>query len=378
MTEAIRFELHAADGRARRGRLRTGHGDVETPAFMPVGTRATVKTLGSDDLHALGVRMALANTYHLFLRPGVDVVAAAGGLHRFMAFEGALLTDSGGFQVMSLSDLVRVDDDGVAFRSHLDGSAHRMTPERATQVQAALGADVVMCLDECVPAGVDAPKLRAAVRRTHAWAARCRAVFGARFATYDYPQALFGIVQGGVDRDLRRESAAGLVDLDLPGYAIGGLAVGEPKPAMQETVAALDAILPEDRPRYLMGVGYPDDLIAGVERGVDLFDCVLPTRNARNGMAFTKRGPLGVRHAALSRDFGPLDPECGCPVCRRYTRAYLRHLHQAGEILGLRLVTYHNLYFYLELMAAMRAAIEAGRFAAWAAAFREEYGRDAA
>jgi queuine tRNA-ribosyltransferase len=253
-----------------------------------------------------------------------------------------------------------------------------MTPERATEVQAALGADVVMCLDECVPAGVERERLRAAVRRTQAWAVRCRSVRGASFATYDYPQALFGIVQGGVDAELRRQSAVGLLDLDFPGYAVGGLAVGEPKPAMQDTVAALDALLPADRPRYLMGVGYPDDLVAGVLRGMDLFDCVLPTRNARNGMAFTRRGPIGVRHAALRDDSRPLDADCACPVCRRYSRAYVRHLHHSGEILGLRLVTYHNVYFYLELMAAMRAAIEAGRFATWAAAFRQDYGRGAA
>jgi len=378
MTAEIRFDLVARDGQARRGRLHTGHGVVETPVFMPVGTRATVKTLGSDDLHALGARMVLANTYHLFLRPGVEVVAAAGGLHRFMALDAALLTDSGGFQVMSLSDLVRVDDDGVAFRSHLDGSPHRMTPERATEVQAALGADVVMCLDQLVAAGVPRSELRDAVRRTQAWAARCRGVYGPRFATYDYPQALFAIVQGGVDAELRRESALGLIDLDFPGYAIGGLAVGEPKPAMQDTVAAMDELLPAERPRYLMGVGYPEDLVAGVERGVDLFDCVLPTRNARNGMAFTRHGPIGVRHAAHARDLRPLDPGCRCPVCTRYSRAYVRHLHHAGEILGLRLVTLHNVHFYLELMAAMRAAIEAGRFATWAAAFRAEYGRGAA
>jgi queuine tRNA-ribosyltransferase len=253
-----------------------------------------------------------------------------------------------------------------------------MTPERATQVQAALGADVVMCLDELVPAGVDLARLRAAVRRTQAWAVRCRSVYGAEFATYDYPQALFAIVQGGVDHALRRESAAGLVELDFPGYAIGGLAVGEAKPAMQDTVAWMDELLPAERPRYLMGVGYPEDLVAGVERGVDLFDCVLPTRNARNGMAFTRHGPIGVRHAALARDFSPLDPGCRCPVCARYSRAYVRHLHQAGEILGLRLVTLHNVWFYVELMAAMRAAIQAGRFASWATAFRDEYGRGAA
>ena len=374
----VRFELRATDGPARRGTLTTGHGVVQTPAFMPVGTRATVKTLGSEDLHALGVQMALANTYHLYLRPGVDVVSAAGGLHRFMACSCALLTDSGGFQVMSLAGLNTVRNEGVTFQSHLDGSRHLLTPELSVDVQARLGADVVMCLDECVPAGAGRAAASTAVRRTQAWAERCVAGRGTRFATYDYPQALWGIVQGWIDAELRRESAAGLVDLDFPGYAIGGLAVGEPKPAMLEVLELMDGLLPATRPRYLMGVGYPEDLVAAVARGVDFFDCVLPTRNARNGMAFTRRGRLGVRNAALAQDHGPLDPDCGCPVCLRYSRAYVRHLHQAGEILGLRLVTYHNLHFYLGLMQEIRAAIEAGRFAAWAAEFGAGYGNELA
>ena len=369
----FRFEPLSQDRRARRGRVHTGHGVVETPAFMPVGTRATVKTLGSEDLQELGVRMALANTYHLYLRPGVDVIAAHGGLHRFMACDCALLTDSGGFQVMSLAALNKVTDQGVTFQSHLDGSRHLLTPELATEVQAQLGADIIMCFDECVAAGADRAAVRAGVRRTQQWAARCRTVYGAHFSTYGYPQVLFGIVQGGIDPELRAESAAGLLDLDFPGYAIGGLAVGEPKPAMLETIAALDVILPEDRPRYLMGVGYPEDLVAGVARGIDLFDCVLPTRNARNGMAFTRHGPIGVRNAALSRDLRPLDPDCECRVCKRYSRSYVRHLHQCGEILGLRLVTFHNVFFYLQLMAEMRAAIEARRFSAWAEEFLAGY-----
>jgi queuine tRNA-ribosyltransferase len=377
-TSEVRFELQTTDGRARRGALCTGHGVVQTPTFMPVGTRATVKTLGSEDLHALGVQMALANTYHLYLRPGVDVIAAAGGLHRFMACSCALLTDSGGFQVMSLADLNKVTDAGVTFQSHLDGSRHLLTPELSIEVQAQLGADVVLCFDECVPAAAGLRVAQEAVRRTQLWAERCVALHGTRFSTYDYPQALWGIVQGWVDADLRRESAAGLLDLDFPGYAIGGLAVGEPKPAMLEVLDRMDEQLPRDRPRYLMGVGYPEDLVAGVARGVDFFDCVLPTRNARNGMAFTRRGRLGVRNAALARDHGPLDPDCRCPVCVRYSRAYLRHLVQAGEILGLRLVTYHNLHFYLGLMQEIRTAIEAGRFAAWAAEFGAEFGHELA
>ncbi|UCE03850.1 MAG: tRNA guanosine(34) transglycosylase Tgt [Candidatus Latescibacterota bacterium] len=374
----IEYELVARDGRARRGVLHTGHGEVSTPAFMPVGTRGTVKTLGSEDLEGLGARIALANTYHLYLRPGVDLVAEAGGLHRFMALDAALLTDSGGFQVMSLADLNRVDADGVTFRSHLDGSSHRFTPEGTTEVQARLGADIVMCLDECLPANSDRAAHLVAVRRTSAWARRCRDVYGAHFSTYDYPQALFGIVQGGIHAELRRRSVGEIVDLDFGGYAIGGLAVGEPKAATLETVEQMDALLPQESPRYLMGVGYPDDLVHCVARGVDLFDCVLPTRNARNGMAFTRQGRLVIRNAAYARASEPLDPHCDCWVCRRYSRAYVRYLLHAGEILGLRLVTYHNLHFYLGLMREMREAITAGCFALWQAKFFESYDAAAA
>ncbi len=370
----IRFALEHQDGRARSGTLHTGHGSVRTPAFMPVGTRGSVKTLGSEDLETLGAEIALANTYHLYLRPGADLVAARGGMHRFMAWHGTLLTDSGGYQVHSLADLRSVDDDGVTFRSHLDGSSHRFTPESTMQVQARLGADLVMCLDECLPAGAERGAHADAVRRTSAWAARCRRVYGAHFQTYDYPQALFGIVQGGTDRELRRHAAAEITALDFPGYAIGGLAVGEPKAATRDTVAWMDELLPQDAPRYLMGVGYPEDLVAAVARGVDLFDCVLPTRNARNGMAFTSRGRLVITNAVHAESEAPLDVACECWVCRRYSRAYIRHLHQAGEILGLRLVTYHNLHFYLGLMRGMRAAIQVGSFAAWRAEFVSSYG----
>ena len=371
--DRICFELLARDERARRGVLHTGHGSVQTPAFLPVGTRGTVKTLGSEDLEALGAEIALANTYHLVLRPGTDLVAEHGGLHRFMAWNGALLTDSGGYQVHSLSALNVVDEDGVTFRSHLDGSPQRFTPESTVEAQARLGADLVVCLDQCLPADADRASHLAAVRRTTAWAARCRAVFGPHFRTYDYPQALFGIIQGGTDRELRRRAAGEMGNLDFPGYAIGGLAVGEPKEALLDTVAFLDPLLPEERPRYLMGVGTPEDLVWCVARGVDLFDCVLPTRNARNGMAFTSRGKLVIRNAVHARAAGPLDPACRCWVCARYSRAYIRYLHQAGEILGLRLVTYHNLHYYLGLMHAMRAAIQAGRFAAWQEDFFAAY-----
>ena len=367
------FEIHNRDGAARCGVLLTDHGRVQTPAFMPVGTRGTVKTLGSEDLEALGFEMVLANTYHLYLRPGVERVAAFGGLHRFMSFDGALLTDSGGYQVMSLADLNDVDDDGVTFRSHLDGSTHRFTPETAIQVQARLGADIIMCLDECLRAGAELAEHERAVARTTSWARRCHAVYGARFSTYDYAQLLFGIVQGGTDRELRRRSAGEIQALDLPGYAIGGLAVGEPKPAMLDTVEWTAELLDATRPRYLMGVGYPEDLVRCVSRGVDLFDCVLPTRNARNGMAFTSRGRVVIRNAMYAGDDTPLDPECACWVCGRYSRAYIRHLHQSGEILGLRLVTYHNVFFYAWLMGSMRAAIAAGRFSAWESQFFARY-----
>ena len=371
--QQIEFDLTARDGQARRGVLRTGHGKVETPAFMPVGTRGTVKTLGSEDLDKLGATIALANTYHLYLRPGSELVAESGGLHRFMAWSGALLTDSGGYQVHSLADLNVVDEDGVTFRSHLDGSEHRFTPESTTRCQAQLGADLIMCLDQCLPAGSSRTEHAGAVRRTTAWAQACHRVYGTHFRTYDYPQALFGIVQGGTDRELRHESADAIASLDLAGNAIGGLAVGEPKPAMLETVAWMDEWLPATKPRYLMGVGYPEDLVACVARGVDLFDCVLPTRNARNGMAFTRAGRLVIRNAAHARALQPLDPQCDCWVCARYSRAYIRYLHQAGEILGLRLVTYHNLHFYLRLMQEMRAAIQAGSFGAWQAQFFAGY-----
>jgi queuine tRNA-ribosyltransferase len=306
------------------------------------------------------------------------VIEGAGGLHRFMGWRGALLTDSGGYQVMSLADLNKVTDEGVTFQSHLDGSRHLLTPEIAIDVQARLGADVIMCFDECVAAGAGLEAARNAVRRTQQWAERCKAGRGTRFSTYDYPQALFGIVQGAVDSELRRESAAGLLDLDFPGYAIGGLAVGEPKPARDAVLELLDPILPVDRPRYLMGVGYPEDLVAGVARGIDLFDCVLPTRNARNGMLFTRRGRIGIRNAIWARDHGRLDPDCDCDACGRYSRAYVRHLHQSGEILGLRLVTSHNLHYYQALMRDMRAAIEARRFTAWAAEFHAGYENDLA
>lgn len=355
---SFRFELlrGGASG-PRRGRLHTAHGTVETPVFMPVGTQATVKTLTPEDLESLGARIVLSNTYHLYLRPGPDVIRAAGGLHSFMHWNGAILTDSGGFQVFSLSKLRRIEEGGVRFRSHLDGSEHFLSPEKAVEVQEALGSDIAMCFDECIPYPSSPEYVRQSVDLTIAWARRCR-------DAHSRPdQALFGIVQGGVLLGERERSARSLVELDFPGYAVGGLSVGEPKSEMYEVLDHTLPLLPADRPRYLMGVGSPDCLIEGVERGVDMFDCVLPTRLGRNGTVFTLAGRVIVRDAKYARDFAPPDPECDCYVCRNYTRAYLRHLFKAGELLALRLATYHNLHFLLTLMERLREAALSGSLA---------------
>jgi queuine tRNA-ribosyltransferase len=354
---ALRFELLATDGAARRGRLHTAHGTVETPAFMPVGTQATVKATTPEVLHAAGAEMILANTYHLMLRPGAERIARLGGLHRFMAWPGPILTDSGGYQVMSLAARRTLDEDGVTFASHLDGSRHRLTPERAVEIQELLDATVTMVLDECTPYPIDLAALAASMRRSMRWAERSRATFRARPG-----YGLFGIVQGGVDPDLRLESAARLVELGFDGYAIGGLAVGEGQALMFETVALTAAVLPGDRPRYLMGVGKPADLIGAVARGIDLFDCVLPTRSGRTAQAWTADGPLNLRNQRHADDPDALEPGCACPACRDYSRAYLHHLIRTGEILGAMLLTWHNLHHYQGLMAEARAAIEAGRF----------------
>jgi queuine tRNA-ribosyltransferase len=356
----VRFEVVATCGAARAGLLHTPHGTIPTPVFMPVGTQATVKALTREELTAAGVRLLLANTYHLMLRPGADVVAALGGLHRFMSWDGALLTDSGGFQVYSLAALRAVTDEGVDFRSHLDGAAWTLTPERAVALQEALGADITMPLDECPPGDADRAHVERAVRRTTEWLRRALA---ARRRTGD--QALFGIVQGGVHADLRRAHAAELAALDLPGYAIGGLSVGEGRPAMRETAALTAAALPADRPRYLMGVGTPGDLAAGVAAGVDLFDCVMPTRNARNGQLFTQAGKVNLRNARFRAEPGPPDPACACPTCANYSAAYLHHLYRAREVLALRLGTVHNVHFYGGLMRGLRDAVLAGRVDAW-------------
>jgi queuine tRNA-ribosyltransferase len=382
----IRFELLATDGAARRGRLLTARGPVETPVFMPVGTAATVKTLEPRDLEALGARIVLANTYHLFLRPGHERVRRLGGLHRFMSWSGALLTDSGGFQVFSLGErgaqgrdrsgpgLVEIAEEGVTFRSHLDGSRQYLSPERAIEVQEALGADVIMAFDECPPSLADRAYHEVSLARTQRWLVRCRDAWrrmeeeaSAAGAGGGSGCALFGIAQGGLFPDLRARAIEEAAALDLPGYALGGYAVGETPARMWEGVARDAPLLPAGKPRYLMGVGTPQDLLAGIGAGVDMFDCVLPTRTARNGLLFTSRGKLVIRNARHADEEGPADPDCACYTCRTFSRAYLRHLFKAGEILALRLNTLHNLHFYLSLMEGARRAIEERRFEAFRA-----------
>jgi queuine tRNA-ribosyltransferase len=358
----FRFEVLKTDpSGARLGRLETPHGVVETPVFMPVGTAATVKGVPQQTLEEIGVRILLANTYHLYLRPGHERIRRLGGLHRFMSWPGAILTDSGGFQVFSMSGLREVGDQGVRFRSHLDGSEHVFTPERAVEVQAALASDIAMVLDECIEFPAGRERARQAMRRTHDWAERSRRAFAERGDPERQMQ--FAIVQGGVYPDLRRESADALVQMDFPGYAIGGLAVGEPHSLTLEMAREAAARLPADRPRYLMGVGKPEDLIDYVVAGVDMMDCVLPTRNARNGCLFTSRGRLLIKNAAWAEDERPIDEDCACPVCARYSRAYLRHLYLANEILASVLNSIHNVYFYLDRMRKIREAIHSGNLA---------------
>ncbi len=351
---------------ARSGSLATPHGPIATPCFAPVGTQATVKTLTPADLHELGATLILANTYHLYLRPGSGLIARLGGLHSFMGWHGPILTDSGGYQVFSLAHRRKLDAAGVTFRSHLDGSLHRFTPETVMQIEAELGADIIMALDEC-PDPLDRHYNEIALARTHAWAARCRE------SQLRSDQALFGIVQGGIFPDLRVQSAHFLRSLGFPGYGIGGLAVGETKEQMYATLDITVPELPTDRPRYLMGVGAPEDLIEAVARGVDLFDCVLPTRVARNGGLLTRQGRLNLRNAQYASDPNPVEEGCACYACRHFSRAYLRHLFKAGEILALRLATVHNLHFLLTLMAQMRAAIAAGAFDALRRDFHAAY-----
>jgi queuine tRNA-ribosyltransferase len=365
------FELLARDGVARRGRLHTAHGVVETPAFMPVGTAGAVKSLTPADLREVGAQIVLANTYHLFLRPGHRLVAELGGLHRFMGWGGPILTDSGGYQVWSLAALRTISEAGVRFRSHLDGGAeHLLTPELAVEIQHALGADVLHPLDECLPHPATRDETEASLRRTLAWAQRSRT---AHLAGRRPGQACFGIVQGGMYADLRARAVEATCALGFDGYALGGFAVGEPAGLMAELVGLTAAQLPAAQPRYLMGVGRPVDLVHAVEAGIDLFDCVLPTRHARTGQLFTRQGLVVIRHAAHARDPEPLDPTCPCQACRHFSRAYLRHLFLARELTVYRLLTLHNLTYYLGLVAEMRAAIEAGRFAALRRAVVDAY-----
>jgi queuine tRNA-ribosyltransferase len=363
----LEFELIEQDGEARRGRLRFERGSVETPAFMPVGTYGTVKAMTPEELRAAGAEMILGNTFHLMLRPGTEVIAAHGDLHDFMGWSGPILTDSGGFQVFSLAELRRMDEQGVTFASPVDGSRVFLGPEESMAVQRALGADVVMIFDECTPYPASERVARESMERSLSWAGRSKR------AHADHPAALFGIVQGGMFPDLRKASVAGLLEIGFDGYAIGGLSVGEPEDERLAVLESTCPLLPAGRPRYLMGVGRPQDLVAAVARGVDMFDCVMPTRNARNGYLFTSRGVLKIRNARFERDTRPLDPDCDCYTCRHFSRAYLRHLHKCNEILGHRLATIHNLFYYQRLMRDMRAAIEAGCFESSARAWREAW-----
>jgi queuine tRNA-ribosyltransferase len=355
------FSLLAEDGNARAGTLTTNHGVVETPVFMPVGTQATVKALAVSDLQALGAKIILGNTYHLALRPGEDLIANLGGLHRFMAYPGAILTDSGGFQVFSLAARRKVDDDGVTFSSHIDGSAQRFTPERAMAVQAALGSDIAMAFDECPPSDAPVAAVQAAMDRTTRWAHRCLA------APRAPGQLRFGIVQGGVDVQLRRAHLAEMAPLSFEGLALGGLSVGEPPAVMHAVVDAIVPEMPRDRPRYLMGVGRPEDLLAGIAAGIDMFDCVMPTRNARNGQLFVGRGKLNIANSVHLTSDRPLEEGCPCATCRQHSRAYLAHLFRAKELLYHRLATIHNLQHYLDLARQARASILTGSFAAFLA-----------
>ena len=348
---------------ARLGSLKTVHGEIETPIFMPVGTNATVKAMTPEDLLAVNAQIILANTYHLYLRPGHRLVEKMGGLHRFMNWQRPILTDSGGFQVFSLGELRKISEDGVRFQSHLDGSTHVLTPELAIGIQEALGADIIMCFDECPPATADYAYVERSLELTTRWAARCKE------AHHREGQQLFGIIQGGMHHDLRARSLDDIRSIGFDGYALGGLSVGEEKEQMYGVMECCAPLMPLDSPRYIMGIGAPEDLIEAVWHGYDMFDCVMPTRNARNGMLFSRQGRINIKAKVYEEDEGPLDPECGCYVCRNYSRAYLRHLYRAGEILASHLNTYHNLYYYLDLMQRMRRAIQEDKFTA----FRREY-----
>ena len=367
------FTIAATDGKARTGTLAMRRGDIRTPAFMPVGTAATVKAMKPADVRASGADILLGNTYHLMLRPGAERVARLGGLHRFMGWDRPILTDSGGYQVMRLSELSKVAEEGVSFRSHLDGSKHMLSPERSIEIQRLLGSDIVMAFDQLDPTTSTREAQAAAMERSMRWARRSRDAFDGGGAHAE-AAALFGIQQGALDEGLRKASADALIAIGFDGYAVGGLAVGEGQEAMFACLDFAPDQLPADRPRYLMGVGKPDDIVGAVERGIDMFDCVLPTRSGRTGQAFTRSGPINIRNARFGEGEAPLEPDCACPVCATWSRAYLHHLVRAGEILGAMLMTEHNLYFYQALMADLRAAIAEGRLGAFADAFRARYG----
>ncbi len=368
---AIRYELikTCKQSGARLGRLHTPHGVIETPIFMPVGTQATVKAMTPEELKDMNAQIILSNTYHLYLRPGHKLIEKAGGLHKFMNWDRPILTDSGGFQVFSLGPLRKIREEGVEFRSHLDGSKHFISPEIAVEIQNSLGSDIMMAFDECAPYPADYDYVKNSLERTTRWAKRCK---DAHKNTDQ--QALFGIIQGGMYKDLRKQSAEEIIGLDFPGYSVGGLSVGEPKDIMYDVLEYTTPLMPKDKPRYLMGVGSPDDLIEGVIRGIDMFDCVLPSRIGRNGTAMTSRGKVVIKNASHTESFEPLDPECGCYTCKNYSKAYLRHLFKANEILGLRLLTNHNLHFLLNLMEEVRQAIREDRLLDYRKDFFEKYG----
>ena len=364
MADRFQFTLEASDGAARTGVIRTPRGDVRTPAFMPVGTAGTVKAMLPESVAATGADILLGNTYHLMLRPTAERIAALGGLHRFMNWSKPILTDSGGFQVMSLAGLRKLTEDGVRFSSHIDGSKHMLTPERSMEIQRLLGSDIVMCFDECPALPADRARIEDSMQLSMRWAARSREAFGDRPG-----HALFGIQQGGLEKDLRAESAKALIDIGFDGYAVGGLAVGEGQEAMFGVLDTAPAMLPEDKPRYLMGVGKPDDIVGAVKRGIDMMDCVLPSRSGRTGQAFTRRGVVNNKNARHADDQRPLEENCSCPACSQYSRAYLHHVFRAGEMISGMLLTWHNLHYYQELMGGMRSAISEGSFAAFEGEF---------
>lgn len=361
------YKLIAQDGQARAGVIQTSHGEIQTPIFMPVGTRASVKSLWQEDLVELGAQIILGNTYHLFLRPGHELIERMGGLHKFMSWDKPILTDSGGYQVFSLSDMNKLTEEGVVFQSHIDGSKHLLTPERSMEIQRALGSDIVMCFDECpaLPAGRES--LQRSLQLTQRWAKRCKSV------ELKSHQHLFGIIQGGLEMDLRVESMQGLLDLDFPGYAIGGLSVGEKNEEMVELCKGFVPKMPKEKPRYLMGVGKPLDVLNGIKAGLDMFDCVLPTRNARNGQFLTHDGPLNIKKARFLEDSLPPDPKCDCRVCQKYSRSYIRHLFNVGEYLAGQLISFHNLYFYLKMVKEARTAIIEARFDDYYQTFYNHY-----